>query len=136
MGLIDGLRPKWKNSDPDVRLAAAKELTDIKVLKEIVCNDRDWMVRHHVFMALKDLNPPESVFVELAKTASDEEIRRKAIKKIKDETVLEGIAKNDKFRFVRDAAEHRLEELRTNLWGEKEVAPAAPESVQSKNHSR
>ena len=91
MGLIDGLRPKWKNSDPDVRLAAAKELTDINVLKEIVCTDRDWMVRHHVFMALKDLNASEAVFIELAKTASDEEIRRKAIKKIKDEAALEDI---------------------------------------------
>jgi hypothetical protein len=130
MGLIDGLRPKWKNSDPDVRLAAAKELTDIKLLKEIVCTDRDWMVRHHIFMTLKDLNPPEAVFIELAKTASDEEIRRKAIKKMKDEAALEDIAKNDKFRFVRDAAEHRLEELRTNLWGEKEETPAAPEAAQ------
>ena len=127
MGLLDGLRPKWKNSDPDVRLAAAKELTDIGLLKEIVCTDRDWMVRHHVFMALKDLNPPEAVFIDLAKTASDEEIRRKAIKKIKDQAALEGIAKNDKYRFVRDAAEHRLEELRTNLWGEMEEAAATPE---------
>ena len=130
MGLIDGLRPKWKNSDPDVRLAAAKELTDINLLKEIVCTDRDWMVRHHVFMALKDLNPTEAVFIELAKTASDEEIRRKAIKKIKDEAALEDIAKTDKYRFVRDAAEHRLEELRTNLWGEKEETPASPEAAQ------
>lgn len=130
MGLIDGLRPKWKNSDPDVRLAAAKELTDVNLLKEIVRTDRDWMVRHHVFMTLKDLNPPETVFIELAKTASDEEIRRKAIKKIKDEAALEGIAKNDKFRFVRDAAEHRLEELRSNLWGEKEETPATPEAAQ------
>jgi len=129
MGLLDGLRPKWKNSDPDVRLAAAKELTDIGLLKEIVCTDRDWMVRHHVFMALKDLNPPEGVFIELAKTASDEEIRRKAIKKIKDPAELEDIAKNDKYRFVRDAAEHRLEELRTNLWGEKEEAAVTPDAA-------
>jgi len=69
------------------------------------------------------------MFIELAKTASDEEIRRKSIKKIKDEAALESIAKNDKYRFVRDAAEHRLEELRTNLWGEKEET-AAPGAAQ------
>jgi hypothetical protein len=61
----------------------------------------------------------------LARHAGDEEIRRKAIKRLTDQAVLQDVASGDKYRYVRDAAEHRLEELRENLWGEVEQTQSA-----------
>ena len=39
MGLLDAIRPKWKNSDADVRLAAAKELEDSSTLVTVIIDD-------------------------------------------------------------------------------------------------
>ena len=130
MGLFDLFRPKWKSSSPDVRIEAAGGMTDHNLLQEMAANDRDWFVRHRVFDLLRDQNASDSVYAFLARQSSDEEIRRKAVKKLKDEAVLEDVAKNEKYRYVRDAAEHRLEELRLNLYGEKpdEQAHAASTS--------
>jgi hypothetical protein len=119
MGLFDLFRPKWKHSRSDVRLEAARQVSDHEILKQMAANDRDWFVRHRVFDIIREQNAAESVYAFLAKQSSDEEIRRKAIKKLRDEAVLEEIAKSEKYRYVRDAAEHRLDELRTNLYGEK-----------------
>ena len=128
MGLFDLFRPKWKHSDPDTRLEAAREMTDQTLLRQMAATDRDWFVRHRVFDIIREQNAGDSAFAFLAKNSTDEEIRRKAVKKLRDETVLEDVAKNDKYRYVRDAAEHRLEELRSNLYGETsgEQAKAAP----------
>ena len=130
MGLFDLFRPKWKHSNPDTRLEAAREMTDQTLLRQMAATDRDWFVRHRVFDIIREQDPGDSVFAFLAKNSTDEEIRRKAVKKLRDETVLEDVAKNDKYRYVRDAAEHRLEELRSNLYGETsgEQAKAAPTS--------
>lgn len=119
MGLFDIFRPKWKHGDPDVRIAAAKELTDIGILQRMATDDRDWFVRHRVFDEIRDRQSGDSVYAHLAKHSLDEEIRRKAVKKLQDEAVLEDVARNDRFRYVRDAAEHRLDELRRNTYGEK-----------------
>jgi hypothetical protein len=128
MGLFDLFRPKWKHSDPDTRLEAAREMTDQTLLRQMAATDRDWFVRHRVFDIIREQDPGDAVFAFLAKSSSDEEIRRKAVKKLRDQAVLEDVAKNDKYQYVRDAAEHRLEELRTNLYGETngEQAKAAP----------
>ena len=130
MGLFDLFRPKWKHSDPDTRLEAAREMTDQTLLRQMAATDRDWFVRHRVFDIIREQDPGDSAFAFLAKNSTDEEIRRKAVKKLRDETVLEDVAKNDKYRYVRDAAEHRLEELRSNLYGETngEQAKATPTS--------
>ena len=46
--------------------------------------------------------------------------------RLSDETVLADIAANDKYRYVRDAAEHRIDELKTDLWDERsKSAPAS-----------
>ncbi len=97
--------PKWKNSDPDVRVAAARELSDMEILQKMVATDGDWFVRHRVFDMIRDQDPGDAVYAFLARHAGDE-------------AELEYVAKEDKYRFVRDAAEHRLDELRRNVWGE------------------
>ena len=118
-GIIGMFGPKWKNSDPDVRVAAARELSDMEILQKMVATDGDWFVRHRVFDMIRDQDPGDAVYAFLARHAGDEEIRRKAVKKLGDEAELEHVAKEDKYRFVRDAAEHRLDELRRNVWGER-----------------
>jgi hypothetical protein len=125
MGLFDLFRPKWKHSDPDVRLAAAKDVADENILIEMAAKDREWFVRHNAFDVLRSRNCGQHVYAHLARHAGDEEIRRKAIKKLTDQAVLEEVAGSDKYRYVRDAAEHRLEELRENIWGEVEQAQSA-----------
>lgn len=126
-------RPKWKHSNPDRRLEAAREIQDHGILKEMAANDRDWFVRHRVFDLIRDQNPADEVYAYLVKNSLDEEIRRKAIKKLKDQKVLQEVAKTDKYRYVRDAAENRLEELRLNTWGEK--SDPSPETAQASNQN-
>ena len=126
MGLFNLFRPRWKHSNPDVRIEAAGALPDMETLQQMAANDRDWFVRHRVFDIVRDRHPGDDVYAFLAKNSLDEEIRRKAVKKLKDEEVLEEVAKNDQYRYIRDAAEHRLDELRSNVWGEKPAEPSEP----------
>jgi len=123
MGLLDSLRPKWKNSDADVRLAAAKEIQDPEILCKMIVDDDEWFVRHNALVALRDLNPDQKWYAKLAKESRDEEIRRKVVKVMTEESDLEWVIKNDQYRYVRDAAEHRLNELRNGVWSET-AAPA------------
>ena len=125
MGMFDLFRPKWKHSDPDVRLAAASEVADEHILIEMAAKDREWFVRHNALDVLRSRNCGQHVYAHLARHARDEEIRRKAIKRLTDQAVLQEVATGDKYRYIRDAAEHRLEELRENLWGEVEQVQSA-----------
>jgi hypothetical protein len=125
MGVFDLFRPKWKHSDPDVRVAAANETSDESILIEMAAKDREWFVRHNAFDVLRSRNCGQHVYAHLARHAGDEEIRRKAIKRLTDQAVLQDVASGDKYRYIRDAAEHRLEELRENLWGEVEQTQSA-----------
>jgi len=125
MGLLDMFRPKWKHSNPDVRIEAARELSDRQTLLEMAAKDREWFVRHEVFALLRDQNLDQPGYAYLARNSTDEEIRCKAVKKLTEETTLEQVAKTDQYRYVRDAAEHRLEELRQNRWGERPQAESA-----------
>ena len=118
MGLLDAVRPKWKHSDSDVRIAAAKEITDPEILSKMVVEDGEWCVRHTALSALRDLNPDQKHYRWIVERSKDGEIRRKVVKVMRSEEDLQWVAANDKYRYVRDAAEHRLEELRRNVWGE------------------
>jgi hypothetical protein len=125
MGVFDFFRPKWKHSDPDVRIAAASEVSDENILIEMAAKDREWFVRHNAFDVLRSRDCGQHVYAHLARHAGDEEIRRKAIKRLSDQAVLQEVASGDKYRYIRDAAEHRLDELRENLWGEVKQAHTA-----------
>lgn len=122
MGLLNAIRPKWKHSDADVRIEAAKELEDPDILCRIIIEDGEWFVRHNALIRLRELKPDQKWYAKLCRESKDEEIRRKVVKVMNDEAELEWVAKNDKYRYVRDAAEHRLDELRRNLYGEKPEA--------------
>jgi len=116
MGLLNLFRPKWKHSNADVRLEALGELSDPQALSEVIVSDSEWFVRHEAFAKLRSLNPEQAHYARLMRESNDEEIRRKAVKIMTDVTELERVAKEDKYLYVRDAAEHRLDELRTGVW--------------------
>ena len=122
MGLLNAIRPKWKHSDADVRIAAAKELDDPETLCRIIVDDAEWFVRHNALIRLRELKPDQKWYAQLVRESQDEEIRRKVVKVMTEESDLQWVAKNDKYRYVRDAAEHRLDELHRNLYGERPEA--------------
>ena len=129
MGLFDKLRPRWKNSDPDVRINAAQELDDVSILVKMSAKDPEWFVRHRTFDVIREKFGSQDSFAYLARNSIDEEIRRKAVKRLSDPGTLQDIANNDKYRYVRDAALHRLDELKIDLWGE---APSPTTSSEDK----
>ncbi len=120
MGVLDALRPKWKNSDADVRQHAIAEITDPSILVEMIKRDSEWFVRHDAFAALRALQPDQEHYHRLMRESDDEEVRRKVVKVMTNEAEIERISKEDTYQYVRDAAEHRLDELRTGLWDDKE----------------
>lgn len=116
MGILDTLRPKWKHSDADVRRNAIAEIGDPAVLTAMIIGDGEWFVRHEAFVALRAMKPDEVHYHRLARDSGDEEIRRKAVKVMTDEAELERVAKEDQYQYIRDAAAHRLNEIRTGIW--------------------
>lgn len=118
MGLLNWLRPGWRHSDSDVRMRTVKELEDPVVLVDVILGDGEWFVRHEAFARLRRLGPDQDHYHRLMRESDDEEIRRKAVKVMTDEAELQRAAETDPYRYVRDAAEHRLEEVRTGRWGD------------------
>ena len=66
MSLLNRLRPKWQNSDPEVRVDAVRQLDkdDIELLTAVAQHDTDARVRQ---VAIKKLDAPR-LLLELAKT--------------------------------------------------------------------
>lgn len=122
MGLLDALRPDWKNSDADVRLAAAKELEDPATLVQIIIDDVEWFVRHNALVRLRELEPDQKWYSKIMRESGDEEIRRKVVKVMTGLSDLEWVSQNDQYRYVRDAADHRIDEIKNNTWGESDPA--------------
>ena len=116
MGLMNLFRPRWKHSNADIRRQSISDITDPSILVEMAVNDGEWFVRHEAFSALRDLRPDQSHYHRVVRESTDEEIRRKAVKIMTDESELERVAREDKYLYIRDAATHRLNELRTGLW--------------------
>ncbi len=119
MGILDPIRPKWKNSDPDVRIAAAKQLDDPEILVKMIIGDGEWFVRHNAFSRLRDLAPDQRWYAKVMRESKDEEVRRKVVKVMNNLDDLNWVAQNDQYRYVRDAAEHRIHEIENNVWGER-----------------
>ena len=76
MSLLNRLRPKWQNSDPDVRVDAVRQLdkNDIELLTAVAQQDTDARVRK---VAIKKLDTPR-LLLELADTDDDEGVRTSA----------------------------------------------------------
>lgn len=114
--MLNRFRPRWKHSDPDKRREALEEISDPAILVEMIVSDGEWFVRHEAFAKLRDFDPDQSHYHRLMRESGDEEIRRKAVKVMTDEAELQRVAEQDQYKYIRDAAEHRLQELRTGIW--------------------
>lgn len=80
MGFLDLFRPKWKHSDPNVRLEAIKDLSaddDLPRLVQVARHDRDVRVRR---IAIKKIDDPD-LLLEVAQAEPDEDLRRDALDK-------------------------------------------------------
>ncbi len=114
MGFLDNLfKPKYKNSNWEVRLEAVKELTDENILIDIAYNDETSSIRHE---AVKKITNQE-VLIDILKTDNDKWVCMEAVEKITDVNVLSEIAEthyNDDVRLkaaVKSNNEKVLEEL-------------------------
>lgn len=87
MSLLNRLRPKWQNSDPDVRAAAVRAL------------DKDEV----------------ELLTAVAQGDGDPRVRRIAIKKLEAPRVLLAIASDDGDDSVRDYAQQRARQLLVNI---------------------
>ncbi len=96
MGFLDLFRPKWKHSDPSVRLEAVKGFTteDAAQLAQVVRQDRDPRVRR---VALKKIDDPE-LLGELAVRDPDESLRRDAAEKASELLLDAALGEDDEAR--------------------------------------
>ena len=111
MGVLDAIRPRWKHSDADVRIAATKETDDAEILAKMIISDGEWFVRHNALDRIREVNPDQKWYAKIMRESRDEEIRRKVVKVMTNVADVKWAAENDKYRYVRDAAEDRLNEL-------------------------
>lgn len=105
MNFFNLFRPKWKNSDPDVRLKAVEKLTDPQILAEIVRTEKYYKVRLLAASKLDD----QPTITEMAND-HNWQIRQAAIQKMTDQKLLAKIAREDKWEAVQDAAVERLDD--------------------------
>lgn len=140
MGLFDRFKPKWKHSDPNVRMEAIKELGyDFETYSEIIKNDDDPKViikaieRCHEFYnpeyrdnqklynnLIEDIND-ESILLDIVYSRCYKEweyIPCLAVKKINNESILLDIVNDNKLdTHIRRAATNKIsnESLLVNI---------------------
>jgi len=93
MALFDPLRPKWRHSDPAVRLEAVRRLEadEVETLVRIAREDDDVAVRR---LCVKKLRSVEAL-VELVGSESDDSVRRLASEKADSLLVVQACAETD-----------------------------------------
>jgi hypothetical protein len=84
MTFKDLFRPKWKHSDPKIRIAAVKEITEGKKLSQIAKNDRDSSVRKEAVIKL-DRNEWQDLLADIARKDKDWIVRIEAVEKLDPE---------------------------------------------------
>lgn len=118
MALLDLFKPKWKHSDPKVRLKAIEEITNQQVLKEVAKNDENWEVRKTATIKITY----KTILADIAKNDENSDVRKIATAKLTTKTILNDIAKNDVNSDVRKAAIKRLTDIK-QAQAEKRPAP-------------
>lgn len=102
MGFMNLFRPKWRHSNPRIRLAAVEEVTDQKLLFRIATTGMDYDVWRAALQKLTD--PVLLAEMAMARTGPTHIKREGAVQKLTDQKVLELIAKSDPDERVRLAA--------------------------------
>lgn len=90
MGFMDMLKPKYKHSDPQVRLEAIKEIKDEKILYDIVINDENIVVRIEALERIRNhLSIAFAAWIHI-----DNSAQKEIIKRITNQRLLKCIAWN------------------------------------------
>lgn len=97
MAIKDIFRPKWRHSNPKVRKAAIKKLTDQKLLLNVAINDNVNVVREVAVQKLKH----QEVLADIAKNDTDIMVRCSAIKNINAPEELEDFVNKNEHDFIR-----------------------------------
>lgn len=95
MKLVDLLRPKWKHTDPKIRLVAVARLTDQNAIAEVAQSDEELPIRIMAVLKLTD----QALLVEVAKAPLGdrfEKVRVTAVMKLKDQDLLVELALSDR----------------------------------------
>ena len=103
MGFLDLFRPRWKHSDPAIRIEAVKSLTpeDLVELGHVVKRDKDARVRR---LALKKISEP-ALLEEVAEHDPDESLRRDAADKRSELLLASALSDEDESESL-DAVSH------------------------------
>jgi tetratricopeptide (TPR) repeat protein len=106
MAVADWFRPKWRHSNPSIRVAAVKALTSPATLGRVAREDADASIRSVAVEMLSD----QGVLGEVAKADADEDVRALALGRVTDAAVLADIVQNGRPGETRMAALARLTE--------------------------
>ncbi|MBN2400581.1 HEAT repeat domain-containing protein [candidate division KSB1 bacterium] len=89
-------KPKWQSKNSEVRRAAVYKLEDQGILKDIVKNDKEFIVREAALFKLDDNE--QELIASIAKNDESRFVREEAIEKLdpsKWQELLKGVAKNE-----------------------------------------
>jgi tetratricopeptide (TPR) repeat protein len=106
MAIADWFRPKWRHSNPAVRAAAVKALTDPAILGRVAKGDVDASIRRTAVELLRD----QGVLGEVAKSDVDEQVRSLALGRVTESAILVDIVQKGRPGETRVAALARLTE--------------------------
>jgi hypothetical protein len=132
MSLFDQLRPKWKHSDPAIRVEAVRRLDDQAVLESIVETDPDEKVRVAAIHGLTS----QTAIARFAQSAESATVRESAVDRLEDRALLLRIGSLDPSATVRaharakcggtgSASSHLREALAKLQVAERKAAQAA-----------
>ena len=107
MSFVDFFRPKWKHSDPDVRMDAVRDLDTESQLIQVLRSDEDARVRR---LALKKVTDAD-VLAEVAESDADETLRRAASEKATEIFLTRALGDSDEPRSL--GALKRINHTRT-----------------------
>lgn len=92
MELMDLFRPKWRRSNPDVRLKAIAELTDQAILAKMARSDWGREVRLTAAARVQDGTVAQSVYAELANCIYDRTcVRLLAATRLRDQALAQAV---------------------------------------------
>jgi len=107
MGLFDKLKPKYKNSNPDVRIDGINELNDDKILFDMCLNDSVKSVRLSAFRKINSSEYWPLIVVQ----SNDEDIKKEAFDKITNSDDLYIVVTQSKDREIRKNAIKKISNM-------------------------
>ncbi len=119
MGLFDKIKPKWKHKESKVRLKALRELENPDTIFKMAENDPSSEIRikaiKRIMYGPGNIAKSDDLYLKyepkliaIAKNDSDVEVRKEAIRNIKNKDALADIVDSDPVTSVRELAFNNL----------------------------